>query len=414
MLVNRGGTTGIAELMRRVTGIPVRVTAGDHEVAVTFIERSQAATDTHIRGFVNYGGFGFTGEMRVPRLTGGIRIVGPYDSTGVSRTASREQLFVCEPEVPARETECARKITATLAERAFRRPLDDADLELLMPYYEAGRNEDGSFDKGIERMVAAVLSSPDFLYRTIAPAASPDAHGAYPLNGLELATRLSFFLWRQSPDVHLLEAAESVELDDAAGLIRHTRRMLADDRGKTTLEDFVGQWLNLDAVSQLQLSADAYPELTSELRDSLRQSLESYVRWALWEQNSLDALLRSDVVFVDAVLADLLEVQAPGEGFEIAHVDNRHGLLTQPGLLASTSHGSVHSPILRGLKVLGSFLCVSISAPPPDVNAAIEAKPEGVALTTRQHVEQTHSTGSTCATCHRLIDGTSTSASPSV
>ncbi len=293
---------------------------------------------------------------------------------------------------------CLNQLASEVARLAFRRAPTSGETQRLETFAQEALEADG-FDAALHDVLQSVLLSPQTLYRTEFGAQT----GA--LTGEEVATRLSFFLWRQAPDAALLDAAEAGELDDAAGLAQHTRRMLDDERGQATLEDFVGQWLKLDRISQLQLNGDVYPELTPQLRDSLRQSLESYVRWALWEENSLDALLRSDVVFVDEAVADLLEIAAPGDGFEMAHVEHRHGLLTQPGLLASTSHGSVHSPILRGLKVLEGFLCVSLGAPPPGAAAAIEPKPEGEALTTRQHVEQTHSAGSTCVGCHQLIDG---------
>jgi hypothetical protein len=149
-IVDREGAPGRAKIMQRFADIPVQVKAGKHEVAVTFIERAQAATDGHIFGFVPYGGFSFTGEMRVPRLIGGIEVVGPFDATGVSRTSSREKLFVCAPEVEARERECAEKIAANLARRAYRRPLEPGDVDRLMPFFEAGRAGGGSFDAGVE------------------------------------------------------------------------------------------------------------------------------------------------------------------------------------------------------------------------------------------------------------------------
>src|SRR5688572_24755912 len=167
-LVNRGGAPARAEIMQRFTKIPVQVTAGVHEVAITFIERARAATEDHIFGFQPYGGFSYTGEMRVPRVIGGIGVEGPFGTPGLSRTASRDKIFLCTPVSAAEERPCAERIAQTLATRAFRRPVDAGDLERLMPFYENGRAA-GSFDIGIEQLVTAVLASPDFLYRAIAP-----------------------------------------------------------------------------------------------------------------------------------------------------------------------------------------------------------------------------------------------------
>lgn len=295
---------------------------------------------------------------------------------------------------------CLGEIAELLATRAFRRAPSAEELTRLNEFALAELAA-SSFDAAAHDLIQAILLSPQTLYRVeFGSPADPAA-----LTGEEIATRLSLLLWRQAPDDPLLDAARAGELDDSEGVSEHARRMLEDERGRATLEDFVGQWLRLDAVSQLQLNDAVYPELTEELRQSLRASIERFVKWALWEENSLDALLRSDIVFVDQRLAALLEIEGAGEEMTAMNVEHRHGILTQPGLLASTSHGSVHSPILRGLKVLRSFLCVTIAAPPPEVNAAVEPKPEGQALTTRQHVEETHSGAAACAGCHVLIDG---------
>lgn len=296
--------------------------------------------------------------------------------------------------------ECLSEIAGSLAPRAYRRLLTPDEAERLDSFAQEALAA-SDFETAAHDLVQAILLSPQTLYRV----EFGSSDGSAALSGEEVATRLSFFLWRQAPDEMLLQAARSGELDDADGVAAHARRMFQDERAQATWMDFTSQWLRLDMVSQLNLSGEAYPELTEELRQSLRGSIERFIEWALWEENSLDALLRSDVVFVDEQLANLLGVPAPGSGFEPVSVEHRHGILTQPGVLASTSHGSVHSPILRGLKVLESFLCVHIAAPPPEVNAAVEPKPEGSALTTRQHVEETHSGSPECAGCHTLIDG---------
>src|SRR5690606_10224252 len=198
-LVDLGGAPARAEIMARFENIPVAVEAGVREVVVTFIERGRAATDELIFGFTPYGGFSYKGEQRVPRLIGDIDVVGPFAPTGLPMTKSREKIFVCRPESAEEERACARRIAASLARRAFRRPATREVIETLMPFYEAGREGPGGFDEGIEHLVAAVLVSPDFLYRTIVP---PDGAGgeAFPLSDLELASRLSFFLWSRGPD----------------------------------------------------------------------------------------------------------------------------------------------------------------------------------------------------------------------
>lgn len=315
---------------------------------------------------------------------------------------ARQALAQLDQWAPCSEqsAQCLSEIANSLAPRAYRRALTSDEAERLDVFAREALSV-SDFETAAHDLIQAILLSPQTLYRIEFGAGDDGA----ALSGEEIATRLSFFLWRQAPDETLRSAARAGELDDADGVAAHARRMFRDERAQATWMDFTSQWLRLDRVSQLQLSGEAYPELTDELRQSLRESIERFIEWALWEENSLDALLRSDVVFVDEQLANLLGVAPPASGFEPVSVENRHGILTQPGVLASTSHGSVHSPILRGLKVLESFLCMRIGAPPPDVNAAVEPKPVGSALTTRQHVQETHSGSPECAGCHTLIDG---------
>src|SRR5882724_8419101 len=205
-----GGAPAGAKLMERFANIPVQVTAGVHEVVVTFIERSRVATDDLIAGGTQYDGFAFKGYLRLPRLIGAIQIVGPQAGAGPTRTASREKLFICKPEVREQERACAERITTDLAGRAFRRPITKEDIGRLMAFYDAGHEGWGGFNAGIEGIVTAVLVSPDFLYRGIAEP-QKDAK-FYALNDLELASRLSFFLWKRAPDDELLQLAKKGQL----------------------------------------------------------------------------------------------------------------------------------------------------------------------------------------------------------
>src|SRR3977135_209160 len=204
--VDRGGGAPAGEkLMERFANIPVQVTAGVHEVVVTFVERSRVATDDLIASGTQYHGFLIKGYLRLPRLMGSIKLAGPYAATGPTRTPSREKLLICKPEVPEQERACAQRITTDLAGRAFRRPITKDDVAGLMAFYDAGHEGSGGFNAGIEQMVTAVLVSPDFLYRGIAV---PQKQAKfYELNDLELASRLSFFLWRRAPRGGLLKPA---------------------------------------------------------------------------------------------------------------------------------------------------------------------------------------------------------------
>src|SRR5262245_41200165 len=202
--VDRGGGAPAGEkLMERFANIPVQVTAGVHEVVVTFIERSRVETDDVVAGGALYFGFAFKGYLRLPRLIGPIQVVGPYAATGPTRTPSREKLFICKPEVPEQERACAERMTADLAGRAFRRPVTKDDIGRLMAFYDAGHEGSGGFNAGIEQVVTAVLVSPDFLYRGIARPQEGKDTKFQALSDLELASRLSFFLWKRAPDDEL-------------------------------------------------------------------------------------------------------------------------------------------------------------------------------------------------------------------
>lgn len=406
MLVNRGGASGTAEIMRRFSGIPIRVAAGNREIAVAFIERSQAATDTHIRGFVNYGGFGFTGEVRAPRLTGGVRLTGPFDSTGVSRTASREKLFICVPEVPDLEPECARRITARFAERAYRRPITDDDLAALMPYYEAGRANGGSFDKGIEHVVAATLASPDFLYRTISPAESTNGPGDYLLTGPELATRLSYFLWGQGPDSELRELATTGELARPDVLAQQADRMLGDPRADRLVSDFALRWLDLSDLSVVNPDSSLFPDFTESLRNDFATEVELFIKSVLREDRDVRELLTADYSFVNDRLAAHYGIDGVyGPQFRrVANLDpTRHGLLGKAAVLLRTSYGDRTSPVLRGAWVLDRLMGTPPTPPPPGVETNLST-PEGEqAITIRARLEQ-HRAAPNCNGCHGVID----------
>src|SRR5262245_31868065 len=289
-LVDRKGPAGRDEIMSRFTKIPVQVEAGARDVIVAFIDRSHAESDENVgAGFGGSGALGFgAGNGRMPRLGNGVEIVGPYNPTGVSRTPSRALIFVCDPAErkpdraqpqvaerkpdraqpqvkPAGEAACARKITENLARRAFRRPVTSEDMNSLMPFYDAGRrtasNGGGSFDFGIEQVVTAILASPEFLYRSIRGAvpargnATPDAAEREPgrakpqeevaLTDLELASRVSFFLWNTGPDDELLTLAPAGGLTKPGALEKQVRRMMADPKASSLVTSFAMKWLNI-------------------------------------------------------------------------------------------------------------------------------------------------------------------------
>src|SRR3954452_21703547 len=259
--VDRGGGAPAGEkLMERFANIPVQVTAGVHEVVVTFIERSRVATDDLIAGGAQYDGFAFKGYLRLPRLMGSIKLAGPYAATGPTRTPSREKLLICKPEAPEQERACAERITQDLAGRAFRRAITKDDVAGLMAFYDAGHEGSGGFNAGIEQLVTAVLVSPDFLYRGIA---RPEKETKfYALSDLELASRLSFFLWKRAPDDELLKIAEKGELRRPSVMDAQVRRMLASPQAETLVTDFALRWLDVDEVDKFAWDREIFAEFS--------------------------------------------------------------------------------------------------------------------------------------------------------
>jgi hypothetical protein len=405
-LVDLGGAPARAEIMQRFANIPIPIAAGVHEIVVTFIERSRAATDGAIYGFTPYGGFSFTGQMRVPRVIGGIQVVGPFEPTGLTRTASREKIFVCEPEVLDRESACAERIIANLARRAFRRPVDQGDIDRLMPFYEAGRKVGGSFDSGIEQMITAVLASPDFLYRAIVPPQDSADTGLYALSDLELASRLSYFLWSQGPDDVLLDLAIAGQLGNDGILEAQVERMLADPRAATLVTNFALRWLNLDDLNAIDPDERLFPDFSEELRADFATEVELFLRSVLLEEQSVQSLLTADYTFLNERLARHYGIDSVhGPQFRrVALQDGvRRGLLGKAAVLLRTSYGDRTSPVLRGAWVLEKLMGTPPAPPPPNVETDLST-PEGEQPKTVRVRLERHRADASCNGCHGVID----------
>jgi hypothetical protein len=405
-LVDRGGAPARAEIMSRFAAIPIQVEAGMHEVVITFIERARSASDEMISTFAPARSFSFTGAPRVPGIVGGIDMIGPYQSSGVAQTASRQMLFVCEPETPDRERECAERITAHLAKRAFRRPVTQADLDRLMPFYEQGRSGPGGFDEGIELMTTAVLASPDFLYRIIRPEGEVEG-GRYALDDYELATRLSFFLWSRGPDDELLDLAAAGQLSRPEVLDAAVERMLADPRAEVLVTNFALPWLGVDDLEAVQPDVQLFGfEFTEDLRADFAQEIELFVGSVLREDTNVNTLLTADYTFLNERLARHYGIDGIlGPQFRRVALDDerRYGLLGKGAVLLRTSYGDRTSPVLRGAWVLDKLMGTPPEPPPPGVDTNL-ATPEGEQpKTVRARLEQ-HRTSPTCNGCHGVID----------
>jgi hypothetical protein len=401
-----GGAPAGAKLMQRFANIPVQVTAGVHEVVVTFIERSRVATDDLIAGGTQYDGFAFKGYLRLPRLVGPIQVVGPYAATGPTRTPSREKLFICKPEVPEQERACAERITQDLAGRAFRRPVTKEDIDGLMAFYDAGHEGSGGFNAGIEQMVTAVLASPDFLYRGIAQPQDRKNAKFYALSDLELASRLSFFLWKRAPDDELLKLANKGELRRPGVLDAQVRRMLAAPQAETLVTDFALRWLDLLEVNKFEWDKQIFPEFSAELRQDFSTEIDLFLRSILLEDKNVEQLLTADYTFLNERLARHYGItNVHGAQFRRVHLEdeNRYGLLGKGAVLLHTSYGNRTSPVVRGAWVLDKLRGTPPAPPPPNVVTDLSTPPGAQPKTIRLMLEE-HRKNPTCNMCHGVIE----------
>ena len=401
-----GGAPAGAKLMERFANIPVQVTAGVHEVVVTFIERSRVATDDLIAGGAQYSGFAFKGYLRLPRLIGPVEVAGPYAATGPTRTPSREKLFICKPEAPEQERACAERITRDLAGRAFRRPVTKDDMDGLMAFYDAGHAGPGGFNAGIEQMVTAVLASPDFLYRGIAEPQGKKDTKFHALSDLELASRLSFFLWKRAPDDELVKLANKGELRRPGVLDAQVRRMLAAPQAENLVTDFALRWLDLQEVNKFEWDKQIFPEFNAELRQDMATEIDLFLRSIILEDKNVESLLTADYTFLNERLAKHYGITTVhGEQFRRVHLEdeNRYGLLGKGAVLLHTSYGNRTSIVVRGAWVLDKLRGTPPAPPPPNVVTDLSTPPGQQPKTMRAMLEQ-HRANPTCNMCHGVIE----------
>jgi len=408
-LADRLAGTGRAQIMDRFAKIPVAVKAGSHEVVVAFIDRSHVESDENWEKLAGYGGLtgGAAVLERMAVLRDGVVIAGPFNSTGVSSTPSRALIFVCDPK-SAGEVPCARQITETLARRAFRRPITTEDMNRLMPFYEAGRAEGGTFDQGIEQVVAAVLVSPQFLYRGIRGPKGTAPDTEFTLTNLELASRLSFFLWNTGPDEALLNLAEAGRLSVPATMEAQVRRMLADPRASSLVTSFAMKWLNLIDLEQVVPDPALFPGFTDQLRQDFVMEAEAFVSSIFSDDRSVVELLTGDSTFLNERLArhyGIAGVTGPQFRKVVQIPNERWGLLGKAAVLLRTSYGDRTSPVLRGAWVLDKLLGTPPTPPPPDTATDLSQKAGEQPKTVRARLEQ-HRAKASCKMCHGVIDPT--------
>ena len=337
-------------------------------------------------------------------------VAGPYAAGGPGDTPSRRAIFVCRPEsaAPADEERCARTILGALARRAYRRPVDAGDLDTLMRFYRAGRGGAG-FDAGIQLALERVLVAPDFLFRVIRDPVDAAPGTAYPLSGVDLASRLSFFLWSSGPDDELLDLAEQGRLADPAVLEEQARRMLADPRASALVRNFAGQWLYLRNLRSVVPDAIAFPEFDENLRAAFRQETELFVDSLLREDRSVLDLLGAGYTFVNERLAAHYGIpNVYGSHFRRVRLDDemaerRGGIFGHGSLLTVTSYPNRTSPVLRGKWMLTNVLGTPPPPPPADVPDLPERGADGRAATVRDRLAR-HRESPACSVCHAPMD----------
>ena len=389
--------------------VPVR--AGPRDIQVTFARRTWAYPETvrepYLRPYVAV-------DTRHQPYLGRITITGPYDTNDgppVEPTPSRHRIFVCnstDAQPVAEQTACAREILSKLARRAYRRPVTSSDVEVLLGFFEDGRAEEG-FDAGIELALRWVLASPEFVLRV---ERDPDGLAAgtnYEITDLELASRLSFFLWSSVPDDELIDLAAAGRLSDPAILERQTRRMLADDRASALVTNFASQWLYLRNVPAVYPDEDLFPHVGEVLRQAMQRETELFVEDIFRRDQNVMELLTADYTFVNERLARHYDIpHVYGSHFRRVSLDRlpndaRRGLLGHASILAVTAYPNRTSPVLRGKWVLENLLGTPPASPPPDVPSLEETTDDGELLSMREATER-HRANPACASCHRLMD----------
>ena len=400
----------------RLKGIRFKATAGPHKVAVTFLHRTFAESDDRLFQQIPGGG-----QDRILRL-GNFEVKGPFSATGISETPSRKKIFVCHPTGAADEDACAEKIITSLAREAFRRPVTEGDMKLLMRFYHDGRKEK-DFDTGIREVVTAVLASPFFLYRaervpaelvatsnTSGDAAAGAgavgaAPAAYRISDLELASRLSFFLWSTVPDDQLLNLATQNNLHDPQVLAAQVHRMLADPKSITLSTNFAFQWLGLDRLAEIQPDPNIFPYAGDPRPDYLTE-MKLFVDSIFREDHDVMDLLTANYTYVNERLAlDYGMNNVRGDQFRRVTLtdSNRWGLLGKGGVLMATAYPNRTAPVLRGAWILERVTGTPPSPPPPAVPSLKENKTGEKAHTVRELMAQ-HRDKPACFACHGVLD----------
>jgi mono/diheme cytochrome c family protein len=391
----------------------VPVTAGPHDVTVTFLKKTSALVEEDLRQPFEKP---YLNQVFQPQV-GSITITGPFNATPAPshETPSRTRIFVCRPAEAAAAEACAKKILGRLARHAYRRPVTDGDVEQLVAFYREGR-KDGGFEQGIEMALRRLLVSPEFLFRierdplTHSDGDAPDEStrkGVYRVSDLELASRLSFFLWSSIPDEQLVDVAARGKLKDPAVLAAQVRRMLADERADALVENFAGQWLYLRNLRGVRPDEVVFPDFDEDLRQAFQRETELFFGHLMRDDRSVLELLKSDFTFANERLARHYGIpNVYGSHFRrvaLGPGSPRGGLLGQGSVLTVTSHANRTSPVIRGKWLLENILGTPPPPPPADVPPLEATAVKGKILSVREQMEE-HRKNPACASCHKLMD----------
>jgi hypothetical protein len=396
----KGNTPVAREVFdNRMTSPKIKVTAGPHEVGFTWIERPNQ--DQNVWQPSQRASQEAHNPAGMPRLRNGI-IAGPYNPTGVSETAPRKKLFVCATKTEA----CANQILSNVARRAFRRPVTKTDMDAPMAIYQKERKAGGDFEAGIRVGLARILTSPSFLFRSEQSPAKLAVGSAHKVSDIDLASRLSFFLWSSIPDDELLNLAIAGKLRSPGVLERQVRRMIADDRADALMTSFTGQWLQLRNLDKVTPDLLMFPDFDDNARQALRRETELLFTTIVRENRPATELLDANYTFVNERLARHYGIKGVyGSHFRRVPVtdENRRGLLGQGSILAMTSVATRTSPVLRGKYIISNLLNTPPLPPPAVVPALEESAHKDKPSTVREQLER-HRANPTCAACHRNID----------
>ena len=387
--------------------VTTTVSAGPHTVGVSFpreMWEAEGVLQPRQTGFalaINEMPDGNPALSSV-QITGPLRVDGPGD------TPSRRRIFTCRPDPGATDAEakaCARQVLASLARRAYRRPVDETDVATLIEFYEWGR-ADGGFEKGIQFALERLLADPDFLYRVERDPVDIPGAAAYPVSDIELASRLSFFLWSSIPDDELLAAAENGTLSDPAVVEAQVRRMMADPRSQAMVDNFAGQWLYLRNMGGVYPDPNIFPEFDENLREAFTRETELFIGNQLRADASVLELLSADYTYVNQRLAEHYGIpNIYGNRFRRVKLDGgrRGGLLGHGSVMTVTSYPNRTSPVLRGKWVLENLLGAPPPEPPPDIPALEERNEDGEPVSMREAMAQ-HRENPSCSVCHAPMD----------